>query len=476
MEDISIWLRDFITEFRKQSEKLSQEERSRISNLDDFFSPCQILLLWFRDANFQCLICTHDSNRNDMEIDVEGPIPTHEAIDRLDSILKNPAWDRGLSKEEKKHVYDKTAKFSKIIEGRFLDIIHELQNQPFRKPLATSLVGFKGLLVSRDFWWNVMGNIAEIDKTKIIGKILKEAKKEVTRIKVKPPATPPPKSHFNSCATFFYPPIWVGKLPRKTFKEKAHGSWTFAKKALGLEYKDRIVIINQNGLIAIDEEKIPKATRMLNEIMATSLLMGLPASAVRELEVYEAKIDPSSSTITSWRTPWGTTAYTPRTQLTLSLLHEPTLEGRIEIEKENLVRAIRQAERISEDPDISDFLIFFLEGHGHLKNSEYSQSFIMSWFIIERHLHWLWKKFLKEEQILGKRRKKMTNPTYWTIDFILEGLNFRGRLSIEDYEVLMSLKNKRNDIIHKGKSTTLKEAEKCFKIARDIVKQRSGLD
>lgn len=120
MEDINVWLRDFITEFRKQSEKLSQEERSRISNLDDFFPPCQVLLLWFQNVNLQYLICTHDSSRKDVEIEIEGPIPTHEAIDRMDSILKDPKWNRRLSKEEKKYVYDKTITFPRILEGSFI--------------------------------------------------------------------------------------------------------------------------------------------------------------------------------------------------------------------------------------------------------------------------------------------------------------------------------------------------------------------
>ena len=475
MEDISAWLRDFITDFRKESEKLSQEERSRISNLDDFFPPCQVLLLWFQDANIQYLICTHDSSRNDLEIEIEGPIPPYEAIDRLDALLKDSKWNRGLSKEEKKYLYlyDKTITFSRILEGSFLGIIQEIRNRPFRKPPAASLVGSKRLLISRDFLWDIEGNIVEIDKTKMVAKIIEEAKKDVARAKAKPPAPPSPKPLINSCATYFYPPIWVGKLPRKAFKEKASGSFIFPKKALNLEYKDRVLVINQNGLIAIGEENIPKATRMLNEIMATFLLTGLEASAVRELEVCDAKIDSSSLSVTQW----GTRTHTLRTQrFHLFPSTQPVLEYKIEIKKEDLIRVIKQAERISKDPEISDFLTFFLEAHTHLRNSEYSQSFIMSWVIVERHLLWLWKKFLKEEQIPRKRRNKLTNPAYWTIDFVLEGLNVGGQLFQKDYDELMALKNKRNDIIHLGESTTLEEAEKCFKIARDIVKQRSGLN
>ena len=407
-----------------------------------------------------------------MEIEIEGPVPTYEAIDRMDSILKDPKWNRALSDQEKKRVYDKTM-FSEILEGSFLGIIQEIRNQPFRKPPVTSHGGGKRMLISRDFLWKIEGDIAEMDKTKILTEILQRAKKEAARAETKPPAPPPPKPVINGCSTYFYPPIWVGKLPKKTFKQKARGSFILPEKALTLEYKDRVVIINRDGLIAIGEGNVPKATRMLNEIMATFLLMGLEASAVRELEVGDAKIDSSSLTITGWTTRVDT----PRTQLAHWFPQQQlVLESRTEIGKKNLVRIIKQAERISKDPDISDFLAFLLEAHTHLKNSEYSQSFIMSWVIIERQMFWLWKKFLREEQIPSKRRKKLTFPQIWTIDFVLEVLNLRGQLSKEAYRDLMSLKNKRNDIVHLGESTSSEEAEKCFKIARSIVKQRSGLD
>jgi len=247
-----------------------------------------------------------------MEIKIEGPIHTYEVIDRMDSILKDPRWDRELSEEEKKHAYDKTSTFSKILENTFLNLIQEIRDQPFRKPPVTGLVGMKTMLISRDFLWTIYGNIAKIDKTKMITQILEQAKTEATGARVKPlTPPPPPKPFIKSCSTYFYPPIWVGKLPRRTFTEKAHHAFIFPKKALDLRYKDRVVIISEDGLIAMGEEKIPKATRMLNEVMATFLLMGFEASAVQELEVCDAKIDPSSLTITQW----GTRVDTPRTQL-----------------------------------------------------------------------------------------------------------------------------------------------------------------
>jgi hypothetical protein len=457
--------------FREQSEKLSQDEKSKISNLDDFFAPCQVLVLWFPDGNVQYLICAHDDGRKDMEMEIEGPIPLYEAVDKMESILKDPKWNRNLSEKEKEHIYGATT-FSEILEGHFLNMIQEIRNVSFQKPPKTSLVGSKFMLTMRSFRWTIRGNIAQMDEMKMVNEILEQAKKESARAKTEAPTAPQAKPIIKGWSTFFYPRIWVGKLPRKTFKEKVFGSFIFPEKALDLEYKGKVVIINQDGLIAIGEESVQKAARMLNEIMATFLLLGIEANAVRELEVGDATIDPSSKTLTSW----STRADTPRTQFLFPFSAEPPpWQPVLEIEKERLIKVIQQAELITKDPDISDFLIFFLEANTHLKNSEYAQSFIMSWVITERHVFWLWDKFLKEEGIPRKRRDKLMNPAYWTIDYILEGLNLGRQLSQKDYEELMSLKNKRNDIIHGGEAVNLEEATKCLDLARNIVKQRASI-
>jgi hypothetical protein len=474
LKDIDTWLREFLTEFRRQSEKLSEDERAKIYKFDDFSSPCQILLLWFKDANAQFLIVTHDEDREDQEITVHGPVPTYEAVETLDSILKDPKWNIELSEEEKK-LLPETIQFNPL-EYLFFYIVNQLRELQFTKPVKAFICS-KSVLSDNSFTWQVQGNIAELNHVELVNEIIEEARKEaeVARTKKEPSAPSPPTITIKGCGIYFHPPIWIGKLPRKTFKQKMLGPLVFPMKAMDLKYKGKIVVIKEDGFIAIGEENTSKATRMLNEIMATSLLLNFPALAVRELEVNETQIDPLTLDIRG-----GIMAMNSlRTQLAFSLwrpqLGVQPIEVRKEITKEELANIIQQAERITQDSEVADFLVFLLDAHTYLQNSEYMQSFIMSWMIIERHIFWLWKKFLKEEQINRKRRDKLTNSLYWTIDYVLETLNITGQINLEDYKNLMKLKKKRNDIIHKGEKVTLDEAERCFQIAMNIVKERSHL-
>jgi hypothetical protein len=475
LSNIQDWLKGFLDEFRRQSEHLSEEEKSKISNLDNFSSPCQLLFLQFKNVSFQYLIVTHDLGRNDGEIVAFEPVPTYEAVDMLGSILNDPKWNRELSENEKKLFFDTTIKFRDVLENVFLGIIDELRQSPFVKPGPAS-IGGKRMLTIESFVWNIRGNIADLENSEIISKMMEEAKKQakIAKTETKPPSPEPPKPVIKACCTYLYPAVWIGKLPKpKTFKEKAFDYWIFPGKAFDVKYKERVVVVKEDGLIVIGEEDALKATKMLNEIMATGLLHDLPFLAARELEVADAQIDSSTLDITSWEIRGASL----RTQLFYEFPFKSKIGfiERTEVEKEKLISLIREAERISQDPDMADFLVFLLEAHTCLQSSEYMQSFMMSWVIIERQVSWIWEKFLREEQMPRGRREKLMNPVYWTLDYILEALNLVGKLSPEDYDELMGLKNKRNNVLHEGERVAQHEAEQCLTIAKRVVRGRTDI-
>jgi hypothetical protein len=475
LNDIEAWLKDFLVEFRRQYDQLSEDQKSRISNLDNFMPPCQMDIFCFKGVSFQWLIVTHGKERKDAEIACHGPVPTYQAVETLESVLSDSKWDRELSEEEKKtffFVTEKRPKFRDLLEPVLLKIVGELRNLPLIGPGPT-MIGRKQMLSLDSFVWYVRGSVTDLPCTEAVTGIMEDAKKQAEIIKAKgEQAQPEPrKSGIKGFGTYFYPPVWVGKLPEQTFREKAFGSILFPMKALDTNYKGRIIVINEDGFIAIGEQDSLKATKMLNEIMATAFLHGLQFLSARELEVSDAEIDPSTLNLTSF----GVRGTSLRAQL-FPMNQFSTRIFRIEIEKETLVDLIREAERINQDPDLADFLVLLLEAHTCMQSSEYMQSFMMSWMIVEKNVFWMWNRFLKEEMITGDRRRKLTNPMSWTVDSILETLNLAGKLSSDDYITLIALKNKRNRIMHESERVTPEEAERCFNVAKVIVQQRcSGL-
>lgn len=474
MNNIEAWLKDFLVEFRRQYDQLSEDQKSRISNLDNFMPPCQMDIFCFKDVSFQWLIVTHDKERKDAEIACHGPVPTYQAVEMLESLLSDSKWDRELSEEEKKRFFFVTEtrpKFRDLLEPVLLGIVGELRNLPLIRPGPT-MIERKQMLSLDSFVWYVRGSVTDLLCAEAVTGIMEDAKKQAEIIKAKDEqAQPePPKPGIKGFGTYFYPPVWVGKLPEQTFREKAFGPILFPKKALDTNYKGRIIVINEHGFIAIGEQDSLKATKMLNEIMATAFLRGVQFLSARELEVSDAEIDPSTLNLTSF----GVRGTSLRTQLFL-MTQFSTRIFRREIEKETLIDMIREAERINQDPDLADFLVLLLEAYTCLQSSEYMQSFMLSWMIVEKNIAWTWNKFLREELITRERRRKLTNSMLWTVDSILEALNLAGKLLSDDYTTLMVLKNKRNSIMHESERVTPEEAERCFNAAKGIVQQRCSI-
>jgi hypothetical protein len=144
-----------------------------------------------------------------------------------------------------------------------------------------------------------------------------------------------------------------------------------------------------------------------------------------------------------------------------------------EVKKQALIGLIRKSERISQSPEIADLLVLLLEAHTCLEGSEYMQSFMMSWMIIEKDVFHKWEEYLKKEKVTRGRRRKLMNSTFWSVDYVLETLKLANRLFAEDYATLMSLKSKRNNMMHKGERVTSEEARQCLNIAGKIVQKRS---
>jgi len=56
----------------------------------------------------------------------------------------------------------------------------------------------------------------------------------------------------------------------------------------------------------------------------------------------------------------------------------------------------------------------------------------------------------------------------WSIDYIIEAMNLQNELPNEKYEILISLKKKRNRILHGTDKASKNDASKAYSIASDI--------
>lgn len=466
------WINELIIGFREEYQKLSEDEQTKVSNLDDLSYPCQVEVVWLKHSrfklDFQLIIFMHFDDRKDLEIIIHDPIELHQAIETLELTSKNPKWNRELPEGEP-FISEGEKKYSTLIEGQ---LIHALQmcknhitNSVFSKQ-DESFIGPKQWITKDSFSWFIRGDIRKKDPKEIVAKTIEDAKRGA-KSKLQSSSKP---ERIKGYGTFFYPPIKVGEIPKQTFRERVLESPLrgYSEKAFDTEYNRHKVIVNRDGFIAVAIDDKRTATQVLNLIMATSLLRGIPTFAIRENEVGSVEIDPknlnisgSTMSFVSLRTVIGQERWQHL---------PPIIPTKRAVTEEELEVVVNLSESVASNEKITNSLLFFLEAFTYLQNSEYTQSFIMSWMLIERYLSDCWDSFLDKLDIRGNRRDKLKSTLLWkSADRILEVLSLSGKLAKEDYKLLMKLKQKRNDIIHRGEKASEEEAQKSFNFCINLL-------
>lgn len=328
------------------------------------------------------------------------------------------------------------------------------------------------------FTWFVLGSIAELDPVELTSSIMNEARKnESTKAIVSSNAQVPVREEkpkiVTGFGTFYYPPVWIGKRPELTFRQRFFGFAMGMMTTSSTKYKGREVRFTQDGYVLIGEPNKTKCMRLLNEIMAVTAFSGIPVYSVRENDVGEASFVMGSDMVSQMAFP----ASAERAALAWHQwsMDEQALKQYRQTSVDTFIQIVRKAEEAAAQPAASDYLVYLLEAFTLMQNSEYMESFIMSWLVLERHLAKLWESYLQEESVSGSRKRKLMDPIFWSVDYMIEVLSLSGKVTGEEYKLLMRFKTKRNDITHEGSITTLPECKECFDTAMSSVRKELGL-
>ena len=464
------WLIKLIKNFREEYKKLGDLEKTQIPNTLDYKSPCQIEVFWLSEPiEYQIVILTHNTDRKDMEIIINGPYKGYEFLDEIEKVMQEKRWVKAIPKDlPYRGAENGRVKYYDIFAGILCNLLSNIKNSVFLK-IKKGPQG--GIIFPTAGWCSyITGNLLEMDYHELIKESINEAKSKAKNIKEKSLEKQPkiePVHKLKGYGTYFYPPVWVGKLPKRNFRQKVAGNYyMFPSKSFDTLFNGTKIIVKSDGFIGVVTEDKKQAIRILNTIFGLSFLSDIECFAVRELELAEINIEPNTLTISStsiqvsslrnFLMDWSTS--------TISYYEKK------EIEKEVLKEIIKKSERISQDKDLTEQLIFLLEGYTHHNNSEYSQAFIINWLIIEKYLFGLWDEFLIGKNIGGDRKHKLTNTGSWGIDKILEFFNLNEKIDKKEYELLVGLKNKRNNFVHKGQVIDKSTSEKLLNLSFDIVK------
>lgn len=500
MKNWNEWLAELISYFRKEYGKLSPEQRLNVSSLENFEFPCQADVLWARnphlDSHYQVILFTHFEDEEDLSFHIYGAFEPYRFPKVAAEMLSQPKWSKSIPQNEYDFYFTKLAYetyrdyLTGILSGQYHNMKWYYRDKALLVPRNLNiLLPNKQLLLqeTKDSLWMVWGDLRTIEPSDIVKRTIRDARSRVRSIRQTPESAKQEQGKSarakrrekpQAFGALMYPPVWIGEVPTQSLKDRIEGKYIPTKTVFSSKYKTSKIVFRQDGFIGICSDdhsdyvhRKEKAMEILNDILATFLVLGLPCHAVREPEIADIRVEPQTLTIAV--VTWYSDVHESRfrdADLWGNVLPSALLLNRTTIREDVLPSVVSIAEELTKDEVKRNLLAFLLEAYTLYQNAEYSQSFVASWLVLETHIQKLWKDFLGVKSLSKKRSKKLSDASRWSVDYMLEALNLADTIQLGEYRVLTRLKKLRNGIVHSGGKASKGEAEECFKLAFEITK------
>lgn len=475
-QTIEIKIIDMIDNFRDEFKKLSPEEQTQEQMISSLKAPCQIHILSSPSKKFHLLLKTHFPQLKDKVVKIIQ-FSYNTIVEQLEDFQNDPMWAN----------IDKELQSDKMFLGLPSQSIQQLlvnfgRTIQQRSDLATSSyftgTGSMSLQSNQIAIWDLYGELADINFKERAKLIIQECKnaylhaqKEKTQQKPEQitESIPNTKSGFG---TFCYPPILIGEF-KPTLRDQVTNREReiLYENVIESKFADVPLIINKGGIIALETKDRTVAEKILNTIMGIALLMGLSLYAVKSSEIAHVTIDKNTNRIS------GSSWQSSTLRMTLfgyeqRFLFFPELHQRKQISVKDMELVVKKAETVWQNHEQVNMLKLLLGSFTHLDNDEFSQSFIMSWTVIEQYLYGIWNKKIKEAGVTNRISEDLNR---WDVYRILEILHIDKIISEDDYQDMRKLHLLRNDLIHFGYEVTEKQSKECYNIAFHIITDTFGI-
>lgn len=463
------WYLDFVTEFRKETAKLSARERKFIQPSTNFKKPLQIEVFWLEHPTLQVSITTHLKHRKDLEIIVNGPFSSHEFYESNEKILNEERWQKMTNPRLKPSAGSVMAD----------DIFQATSNLLFYMFSPREVVNSeKNMFAMAGYTWNPLGvnswiqiahwNLAESNPREMARKLIQNVKNASSQKPWTSSPTNQSESNKNmeSCiATHIYPPVLIGKVKDLDISAKIRGQrrgWPSWDKVLQVKIKNAQVIFENDGFTTVVTNDKKIGLEILNLVFGILVIFGYQVDSVREFDLLEGVMNMEKKQIVSWKGPLNPVRESLiRYRMGMSIQND----FRDKIKVQDLRDSVSIAKNIFDKP-VAEDLRFLVEAYTNFNETQYGQSFMLSWMIIERIYYRLWKQWLEDNR--SDQKQKIPQLQF---DKTLEFLKLIGKINQTEYVKLSEIRNLRNEFAHGKTPVDAKSSKICLDYAIDLIKE-----
>lgn len=466
---------ELVSAYRDRSSSLTSEELDCLSPDCNFHKPCQVELFWMDSpVDSQLMAITHDENRSDLEININGPYGGSDFIQEVDEVLEEPRW---IQLEEQIHFL--VDREGKLVQRRELmtpivrRFVETVQQSIFRED--EEIFG-GGRTLSPGDWCSILhGDIANVDIGAFIDRRFNRAQSRASERELggetedsKDTTTSSEKeeSELTGFGAYIYEPVWIGGEPQQSFEEEVFDRELLTNEVvIEATFQDRVFFIYQDGKLFIEGEDSEEILPIFNTIFATSMFFGRRWHALQSIDLIDATTDPNGES-------WSSTGAHTQPRALLETPGEHWIISRDEVSVEDIVNIIEKAEEVFEEEDLRSKVIFALQAFTHFLNGEYSQAFLLNWILIEQHLSHILENHLESELELNHdRRNRITDSPHWFASHKIELVEIIGAIDESTYKQVDSLRSKRNNIVHSMETASAEESQDILNLALTLLSE-----
>src|SRR5665648_403622 len=138
IQKLEKWCQDLIDNFRTAYEKLDEFEQKQICASVNYSAPCQIEIFWALEPEYQLFVHSHNADRPDKEIKINGPFKAPELNKEVIKIIDEARWKKRIPHQENyfhhdSDIWNQISRYSDIFVRPFLYFLDILRNDCMTK-------------------------------------------------------------------------------------------------------------------------------------------------------------------------------------------------------------------------------------------------------------------------------------------------------------------------------------------------------
>ncbi|MDG6997963.1 MAG: hypothetical protein JRN15_02490 [Nitrososphaerota archaeon] len=458
--------------FRENARNVNEDQLRLVKSHWNYGYPFSVDHVWIRRPESHIAIISRFDKSRDKIVSVHGPLSWGQLVPFLDRMSREQRWARKLSRDlgppRPEWASDKLAGNLIHVLAMALNSIRGWAAADIEKPQFVL-----NCPVAKTCTIKVcIGDILAINPEEEGSWPVEDAVFRNSLASGKEKATPSVQgpSPIQAFSTVFYPAITVGSPPtyqdlKSLFSKQYLSAWNDV--VLLTSFRDMKLAIRRNGYVTIATDERTIARQVCNLIFACAALEGSNTFSVREAELKAEEVNAETlEFVSSHGSP-------PALRNTILYDSSYTEYGRVKSRQTvglaTMSKIIARAENISGRDHLAAPIIRWLQAKTFFEETEYEQSFIMSWINIERDVLRTWSEKVPKDirkLLIEKRKGRGIEPA---VSKMLIQLQDGRCLPPDRLDMLFSLNQDRNGFMHSGRKVPMSSAVAALDMSRLII-------